>query len=83
MRHNPEGCEIILATSLSKDRSQYHFIVRDNGKGISPEQLIGITELLYSFKRNSTVQQGHGLGIPMVERIAEVHHKVALLSLTT
>ncbi|MEC0245914.1 HAMP domain-containing sensor histidine kinase [Paenibacillus chitinolyticus] len=74
MRHNPQGCEIILETSLSKDRSQYRFIVRDNGRGIPQEQLAEITELPYSSRRRRSVQQGHGLGLPMVARIAQAHH---------
>lgn len=73
MRHNPQGCEIILETSLSKDRSQYRFIVRDNGRGIPQEQLAEITELPYSSRRRRSVQQGHGLGLPMVARIVQAH----------
>ena len=74
VRHNPQGCEIILETALSKDSSQYRFIVRDNGKGIPQEQLQKITDLPYSSRRKRTVQQGHGLGIPMVSRIVQAHH---------
>ncbi|GIO41406.1 sensor histidine kinase [Paenibacillus apis] len=73
MRHNPQGCEITLETSLSEDRSQYRFIVRDNGRGIPQEQLAEITELPYSSRRRRSVQQGHGLGLPMVARIAQAH----------
>ncbi|GIO38360.1 two-component sensor histidine kinase [Paenibacillus antibioticophila] len=73
MLHNPQGCEIILETSLSEDRSQYRFIVRDNGRGIPQEQLAEITELPYSSRRRRSVQQGHGLGLPMVARIAQAH----------
>ncbi|MGH1145873.1 sensor histidine kinase [Bacillus pseudomycoides] len=72
--HNPQGCAIILETSLSKDRSHYRFIVRDNGRGIPKENLTEITELPYSSRRKRTVQEGHGLGIPMVERIVQAHH---------
>ncbi|RSL28795.1 sensor histidine kinase, partial [Salibacterium salarium] len=75
VRHNPQGCKIVLETFLSKDSSQYYFIVRDNGRGIPQEQLKKITELPYSSKRKQTVQQGHGgLGLPMVERIMQAHH---------
>lgn len=73
MRHNPQGCEITLETSLSEDRSKYRFIVRDNGRGIPQEQLAEITELPYSSRRRRSVQQGHGLGLPMVARIAQAH----------
>jgi signal transduction histidine kinase len=80
VRHNPQGCEIILDTSLSKDHSQYRFIVRDNGRGIPQEQLTEITELPYSSRRMRTVQQGHGLGLPMVARIVQAHHGRLILT---
>lgn len=74
MHHNSEGCEIILETNLSKDGSKYRFIVTDDGQGISQETLKDITELPYSPKRKGTIKQGHGLGLPMVARIAKAHH---------
>lgn len=80
VRHNPQGCEIILETSLSKDHSQYRFIVRDNGRGIPQEQLTNITELPYSSRRKRPVQQGHGLGLPMVARIVQAHHGHLILT---
>ncbi|WIK98743.1 HAMP domain-containing sensor histidine kinase (plasmid) [Bacillus bombysepticus] len=78
--HNPQGCAIILETSLSKDRSQYRFIVKDNGRGIPKENLTEITELPYSSRRKRTVQEGHGLGIPMVARIVQAHHGRLILT---
>ncbi|PFV83435.1 two-component sensor histidine kinase [Bacillus sp. AFS059628] len=78
--HNPQGCAIILETSLSKDRSQYRFIVKDNGRGIPKENLTEITELPYSSRRKRTVQEGHGLGIPMVARIVQAHHGRLILA---
>lgn len=73
VHHNPHGCGIVLETSLSKDYTKYCFVVRDNGRGIPQEQLTEITELPYSSKRKKPVQQGHGLGLPMVARIAKAH----------
>lgn len=74
VHHNSQGCRIILEASLSKDHSQYRFIVRDNGRGIPQEQLAEITELHFSTRRKRPVHQGHGLGLPMVARIAKAHH---------
>ncbi|MGF9853795.1 HAMP domain-containing sensor histidine kinase [Bacillus paramobilis] len=71
--HNNQGCIITLETSLSKDQSQYRLIVKDNGQGIPMEKLTEITELPYSSRRKRTVQEGHGLGIPMVARIVQAH----------
>lgn len=78
--HNTQGCVITLETSLSKDRSQYSFIVKDNGRGIPMEKLTEITELPYSSRRKRTVQEGHGLGIPMVARIVQAHRGRLLIS---
>lgn len=80
VRHNPQGCKIILETSLSEDCSQYCFIVRDNGQGIPQEKLTDIIELPYSSKRKQTVKQGHGLGLPMVARIVLAHHGRLILA---
>ncbi|MCM3342136.1 HAMP domain-containing histidine kinase [Paenibacillus sp. MER TA 81-3] len=74
VRHNSQGCKIIIEASLSKDRSQYLFIVRDNGRGIPQEQLAEITELYFSTRRKRPIEQGQGLGLPMVARIAKAHH---------
>ncbi|MFD3448908.1 sensor histidine kinase [Microbacteriaceae bacterium 4G12] len=78
--HNPQGCEIILETSLSEDHSRYRFIVSDNGRGIEKEKLTEITVLPYSSRRKQTIQQGHGLGIPMVARIVQAHHGRLILA---
>lgn len=72
--HNPQGCRIVLETALTKDQTKYRLIVRDDGKGIPQEHLAEITELPYSSRRKRPVQQGHGLGLPMVSRIALAHH---------
>ncbi len=76
IRHNPQGCKMILETSLSEDGSIYRLIIKDSGRGISEEQLKDITELPYSSTRNRAVvrdREGHGLGIPMVARIMKAH----------
>lgn len=80
VHHNSQGCKIIIEASLSNDRSHYLFIVRDSGRGILQEQLAEITELHYSTRRNRPDQQGHGLGLPMVARIAKAHHGRLILA---
>jgi signal transduction histidine kinase len=73
IRHNPEGCLIVVETFPSRDGSGYRLRVTDNGRGIPLEKREGITELPYSAGRKGTVEQGHGLGLPMVDRIAKAH----------
>lgn len=80
VRHNPQGCKITIETSLSQDRSQYRMIVRDDGRGIPQEQLAEITELYFSARSKRPAKQGHGLGLPMVARIAKAHHGHLILA---
>lgn len=79
VNHNPQGCSIMLETSLSRDRTRYRLIVSDTGRGIPQEQLAEITELPYSSRRKKPVHNGHGLGLPMVARIAKAHHGSLML----
>ncbi|QQK79923.1 HAMP domain-containing histidine kinase [Salicibibacter cibi] len=73
IRHNPQGCDIMLETHLSEDRSKYYLIVEDNGKGIPKRDIADVTELPYTSKKPRPDKHGHGLGIPMVARIVEAH----------
>lgn len=51
------------------DRDQASFWIRDNGKGLNPEQ---INELFIPFSRpGDTTKPGHGLGLSIVKRIIE------------
>lgn len=69
--HNPDGCKIFLKTCLLSDNLTCCFIVSDNGKGIPHDKLSHLIELPYSSSRKGTVKSGHGLGLPMVARIAK------------
>lgn len=72
--HNPDGCEIFLKTCLFSDNLTCCFIVSDNGKGVPRDELSDLIELPYSSSRKRSVHNGHGLGLPMVARIAQAHH---------
>ncbi len=71
--HNPQGCEILLKTCISLDSETCSFIVADRGKGISQDKLSDLLELPYSAQRKHAVAKGHGLGLPMVSKIAQAH----------
>jgi len=73
INHNPDGCRIQLQTSFDKDNHTCSFIIADNGKGISQNELSDLYNLPYSSKRKHSRKNGHGLGIPMVARIAKAH----------
>jgi signal transduction histidine kinase len=81
--HNPEGCRILVQTTLSHDQQLARLIVTDNGKGVAKQLLPDLLELPYSSKRVAPVQNGHGLGLPMVGRIASAHHGRLLLTSDT
>lgn len=56
---------------LKKEVDGVSCLVRDNGPGISPEDLPHVTELLYR-SRNSS--DGHGIGLALVQEILHQHH---------
>lgn len=80
INHNPDGCLIRLQTAFNADHKTCSFIVADNGKGISENEFFDLLELPYSSKRRGTRYNGHGLGLPMVERIARAHQGRLILS---
>ncbi|GGG88496.1 sensor histidine kinase [Paenibacillus radicis (ex Gao et al. 2016)] len=77
--HNAEGCRIKLQTQASSDREVCRLIVTDNGKGVSASVLPDLLELPYSSRRKHPVHNGHGLGLPMVARIAKAHQGQLIL----
>ena len=80
IHHNPEGCLIKLQTTFDANNNSCSFILVDNGKGISPNELPNLLELPYSTKRKHPSQNGHGLGLPMVDRIAKAHQGCLILT---
>jgi len=80
INHNPDGCKIKLQTSFDANNETCSFIVSDNGKGIPQNELSNLLELPFSSKRNISKKQGHGLGLPMVARIAKAHQGQLVLS---
>ncbi|GGG02981.1 two-component sensor histidine kinase [Paenibacillus albidus] len=83
VRHNPGGCEIVLETLHAPDKAWIHFVVADNGTGIPREELPQVVILPYTEGRVRPVRQGHGLGLPMVARIAQAHQGQLILESDT
>ncbi|NQX70671.1 HAMP domain-containing histidine kinase [Paenibacillus alba] len=84
IRHNPQGCEIKIETSqpleLESSISLCRLVVTDTGRGIRKEALSDLLELPYASGRQRAAANGHGLGLPMVARIAKAHHGRLLLN---
>ncbi|GIP00492.1 two-component sensor histidine kinase [Paenibacillus lautus] len=78
IRHNSDGCEIVLQTGPAEG-VYYNFVVADNGKGIPKEELTDVILLPYTSWRIRPARQGHGLGLPMVARIAKAHQGELIL----
>ncbi|MFS1421913.1 ATP-binding protein [Shewanella sp. 10N.286.48.B5] len=57
-----------VCLSVVQTDNQLHFIIEDDGKGLSPEQQHGIFERGI---RADTYQQGHGIGLAIVRDIVE------------
>jgi len=81
--HNPDGCDISLLVNQSADGSACQLTVMDNGLGVQREALEDLLKLPYSVERRHLRQNGHGLGLPMVARIAEAHCGQLLLESDT
>ncbi|CAI6083715.1 Adaptive-response sensory-kinase SasA [Paenibacillus sp. JJ-100] len=79
IRHNPDGCTIELMIKRDGQGTDGEFIVSDDGKGIPEEDLQDVLILPYTAGRLRPPRHGHGLGLPMVSRIAQAHRGKLLL----
>lgn len=79
IRHNPEGCAIELMIKREVQSDYAQFVVSDDGKGIPEEDLHDVLVLPYTAGRLRPPRHGHGLGLPMVARIAQAHRGSLLL----
>ncbi|GAA3403208.1 HAMP domain-containing sensor histidine kinase [Paenibacillus hodogayensis] len=73
IKHNSDGCEIRLRTTLDTDACTCSFFVSDDGRGKARSELSELLELPYSSKRKRPGSHEHGLGLPMTARIAKAH----------
>lgn len=73
IRHNPEGCEIIV--SVSCNESDTRVVIEDNGIGVSAQKLAELnSKSHYLESTDENLRLRHGLGVLLVRQITEAHH---------
>jgi PAS domain S-box-containing protein len=60
-----------IEVSVRDDDEGHHISVRDNGRGIPPDQIRRVFEAFHSVPREG--RRGTGMGLAIVKRIAETH----------
>lgn len=68
-KHTPESGEVIFKGEVRDDR--LYLSVRDNGKGIAPEDLDKIFERFYQVE--NTGDKGTGIGLALVKELVALH----------
>lgn len=72
IRYTPEGGHMEVALHLADDGQQVELEIADSGIGVADKQLASLGQ---RFNRiNPTMADGVGLGLSIVQRIAEIHH---------
>ncbi|WNL47712.1 HAMP domain-containing sensor histidine kinase [Dyella sp. BiH032] len=70
IKYSPQGASVELAVQAGENRADV--IVRDHGAGVPDDEL---AQLFRPFFRGSNAPkaEGHGLGLAIVQRVAQVH----------
>ncbi len=64
------GAHVVITTSY--ENSQFTFVVKDGGRGMTPEQISQIGAFV-QFERKYYEQQGQGLGLTVARRLVQLH----------
>ena len=71
--HNPDGCNI--SVEVKEKENEYMIVIEDDGVGVTDEQLIKLRNTPhYMLSDSGTTQLRHGLGLLIVQQVAEVHN---------
>lgn len=62
----------IIEVKLNKEKDNIIFSLKDNGKGISPEDQSRVFEKFYKTDKSRSTD-GNGLGLSIVKRIVDIH----------
>lgn len=71
--HNPDGCNI--SVEVKEKENEYMIVIEDDGVGVTDEQLTKLRNTPhYMLSDGGTTQLRHGLGLLIVQQVAEVHN---------
>jgi PAS domain S-box-containing protein len=71
VKNSPRGGRITL--SAERDGDQVVIAVRDEGRGMKPEELTRAFEMFYQAADRGPKQAGLGVGLALVKRLVELH----------
>jgi len=71
-KYSPHGGAIELSTHIGDDRAEVGISVRDNGIGMTPEQIARVFDRFYRADTSGAIP-GTGLGMSLVKEIMEIH----------
>lgn len=78
IQFSPNGARVQIRTLVDPDNPANAVIeIRDHGRGITPEDLETIWDLMRQSEREKYEQQGFGLGLSITQKIMQVHHGLA------
>lgn len=75
IRHNPMGCTILFR--LCRKDEQVLFIVSDNGKGMTLDEIAALENRSHYISQSNTdssFNAQHGLGLYIVQQIVKIHN---------
>ncbi len=78
IQYSEAGDVVNIKANADPENPEYVIIeIIDEGRGIAESDLALIWELMTQSGRNEYEQQGFGLGLPIVQRIMQLHHGAA------
>lgn len=71
-KHSPPGSSVGISTYIDNDRGESVIEVWDHGPGLDPEEISRCFDRFWRAEYSRTTP-GFGLGLPLVQRIAQIH----------
>jgi two-component system sensor histidine kinase/response regulator len=70
LKYTPEGGRVEIGGSMNPDEEDMEIWVRDNGRGIFPEE---VQQIFHPFHRGKNALDEPGLGLSLVKEVADLH----------